>query len=117
MENILFKDIEDLQIKVIDFGISGVCTTFQADTVDAGTIAYMPPEVFEGNVQTSPALDIWAIGLMFYAMLYGTLPYYGQTESQTKQKIREGKLRFPNDIAVTDMAKDVITQMLNKDPE
>ena len=81
LENILFKEIEDLYVKVIDFGISGVCTTFQADMVDAGTIAYMPPECFEGNVSSSPALDIWAIGLMFYAMLYGTLPFYGSTES------------------------------------
>ena len=80
LENILFKDVEDLSIKVIDFGIAGVCTTFQADAVDAGTIAYMPPEVFEGNAVTSPAMDIWAIGLMFYAMLYGTLPFWGQNE-------------------------------------
>lgn len=80
LENILFRDVEDLTVKVIDFGISGVCTTFQADAVDAGTIAYMPPECFEANAVTSPALDIWAIGLMFYAMLYGTLPFYGQTE-------------------------------------
>ena len=109
--------MEDLYVKVIDFGISGVCTTFQADAVDAGTIAYMPPEVFEGNAVSNPALDIWAIGLMFYAMLYGTLPFYGQTESQTKQKIREGKLRFPKDTPVTDMAKEVIKQMLTKDPE
>mgnify|MGYP000886938424 CR=1 FL=1 len=28
LENILFKDVEDLSVKVIDFGISGVCTTF-----------------------------------------------------------------------------------------
>ena len=49
--------------------------------VDAGTIAYMPPECFEGPAQTSPALDIWAIGLMFYAMLYGTLPFWGENES------------------------------------
>lgn len=84
LENILFKEVEDLYVKVIDFGISGVCTAFQADMVDAGTIAYMPPECFEGQVASSPALDIWAIGLMFYAMLYGTLPFYGQTESQTK---------------------------------
>jgi len=99
-------------VKVIDFGIAGVCTTFQADAVDAGTIAYMPPEVFEGNAVTSPAMDIWAIGLMFYAMLYGTLPFWGSNEHQTKQKIREGKLRFPSDVPVTDMAKDVIKLML-----
>ena len=40
----------------------------------------MPPEIFEGNAQTSTAIDIWAIGLMFYAMLYGTLPFYANSE-------------------------------------
>jgi len=117
LENVMFKDVDDLYVKVIDFGISGVCTTFQADKVDAGTIAYMPPECFDGNAQTSPALDIWAIGLMFYAMLYGTLPFWGENETQTKAKIREAKLRFPVDIPVTQMGKDVVKLMLNKDPE
>lgn len=28
LENIMFKDVEDCYVKVIDFGISGVCTTF-----------------------------------------------------------------------------------------
>jgi len=117
LENILFKDVEDLYVKVIDFGISGVCTTFQADAVDAGTIAYMPPECFEGPAVSSPALDIWAIGLMFYAMLYGTLPFYAENEQKTKQKIREGRLRFPVEVPVTEMAKDVIRSMLERDPD
>ena len=85
--------------------------------VDAGTIAYMPPECFEGPAQSSPAIDIWAIGLMFYAMLYGTLPFYGENESKTKQKIRECRLRFPSDVPVTEMAKEVMRAMLTKDPE
>lgn len=104
-------------MKVIDFGISGVCTTFQADAVDAGTVAYMPPECFEANAVTSPALDIWAIGLMFYATLYGTLPFYGANEQQTKQKIREAKLRFPSDVPVTPEAKEVMTKMMQRDPD
>ena len=85
LENVLFlDDPEDLQVKVIDFGISGVCTTFQTDKVDAGTVAYMPPEAFEGVINTAPSLDVWAIGLMFYAMLYGTLPFFSQDENQLK---------------------------------
>ena len=117
LENVLFKDTEDLYVKVIDFGISGVCTTFQTDVVDAGTIAYMPPEIFEGNTNTSAAIDIWAIGLMFYAMLYGTLPFYASSEASTKAKIREARLRFPPEIPVTQLAKDVMKMMLNKNPE
>jgi serine/threonine protein kinase len=34
-----------MQIKVVDFGIAGVCDAKRKDKVDAGSIAYMPPEV------------------------------------------------------------------------
>jgi serine/threonine protein kinase len=41
----------------------------------------MPPECFEDQqVDSNPSLDVWAIGLMFYAMLYGTLPFYASDE-------------------------------------
>ena len=117
LENVMFKDTEDLYVKVIDFGISGVCTTFQADKVDAGTVAYMPPECFEDeSVASSPSLDVWAIGLMFYAMLYGTLPFYAQDEATVKKKIKAAKLNFPKNVPVTEKAKEVISLMLKKDP-
>lgn len=35
----------DLTIKVIDFGIAGICAGGEKQKIDAGTIAYMPPEV------------------------------------------------------------------------
>jgi hypothetical protein len=34
-----------MQIKVVDFGIAGVCNNNKKDKIDAGSIAYMPPEV------------------------------------------------------------------------
>ena len=34
LENVLLADVEDLYIKVIDFGISGVCTTNFQDSTD-----------------------------------------------------------------------------------
>lgn len=45
LENVLFKAEGDLLIKVVDFGIAGVCVGTKKDKVDAGSIAYMPPEV------------------------------------------------------------------------
>ena len=45
LENVLLKTKGDNVIKVVDFGIAGVCTTNKKDKVDAGSIAYMPPEV------------------------------------------------------------------------
>lgn len=46
LENVLLKTEGDMLIKVVDFGIAGVCVGSKKDKVDAGSIAYMPPEVF-----------------------------------------------------------------------
>jgi len=80
-----------MQIKVIDFGISGICTAFVQESSDCGTIAYMPPECFEGSAVSSPAIDIWAIGMVFYALLFGTLPFIDKndrSEKKLEQRIR-----------------------------
>jgi serine/threonine protein kinase len=45
LENVLFKTKGDLLIKIVDFGIAGVCAGSKKDKVDAGSLAYMPPEV------------------------------------------------------------------------
>lgn len=86
--------------------------------MDAGTVAYMPPECFEDEpVLSNPALDVWAIGLMFFAMLYGTLPFYASDEATVKKKIKAAKLVFPKNIPVTDKGKELMTIMMKKDPK
>ena len=47
LENVLFKDSSRMQVKVIDFGISG--SSDKADRSNAGTIRYMPPEMHLGT--------------------------------------------------------------------
>ena len=77
----------------------------------------MPPECFgDEPVTSSPSLDVWAIGLMFYAMLYGTLPFRGKTDKQIKESIRAAKLVFPKDIAITSEGKELLKSMLQVDP-
>jgi cell cycle serine/threonine-protein kinase CDC5/MSD2 len=61
---------------------------------------------------TSPAIDVWAIGLMFYAMLYGHLPFWGDTEEQFVDKIINSPLKFQTDIPVTSECKEIIRGML-----
>jgi serine/threonine protein kinase len=45
LENVLFKAKGELYIKIVDFGIAGVCAGSKNDKVEAGSVAYMPPEV------------------------------------------------------------------------
>ena len=75
LENVLFKNTrkDDFFVKVVDFGIAGVAQ----DKVDAGTLAYMAPECLDRvGATTSPAIDVWAIGVMYYTMIFGELPFY-----------------------------------------
>jgi serine/threonine protein kinase len=123
LENVLFRDKiteedRDLFVKIIDFGIAGVCETGKADKIDAGSIHYMPPECFEGHaVASDPSLDVWAIGLMFYSLLYGTLPFFSEDEAELIKRIKTDKLKFDKTVPVTLEARNIIAMMLERDIE
>ena len=85
LENVLFKhpDQADNLVKVVDFGIAGVAD----EKVDAGTLSYMAPECLEKVMaDTTPAIDVWAIGIMLYAMIYGSLPFAGLIKGEFNEK-------------------------------
>ena len=107
LENVLFKNKyeDDFSIKVIDFGIAGM----SADKVDAGTLAYMAPECLDKvAADTTPAIDVWSIGIMFYAMVYGTLPFIHDNERELVRMIRNDNIKFPKDKPITAEGKEVI---------
>lgn len=116
LENVLFKNEnfeEDWFVKVVDFGIAGM----GGDKVDAGTLLYMAPECLEKvAAKTTPAIDVWAIGVMFYAMLYGQLPFNHDDEKELIHAIKNDEVKFPNRVPVTKQAKDTIRRLLEKDP-
>ena len=115
LENVLFKEQEfepDFHIKIVDFGIAGM----GGDKVDAGTLSYMAPECLERvAAETNPSIDVWAIGVMFYAMLFGELPYVDPNEKELIKKIKNEPLKFPTDIPVTEEAKACIRKLMEKD--
>ena len=49
-------------------------------------------------------------------MLFGHLPFFGDTEDEFMDKIINAPLKFPNNVPVTNECKDIIRGMLNKDP-
>lgn len=95
LENVLFKNSskDDFFVKVVDFGIAGVAQ----EKVDSGTLAYMSPECLDKvDTKTSAAIDVWAIGIMFYTMIYGELPFYGSNERDLIKKIINEPVKFKN---------------------
>lgn len=78
-QNVLFDDGNNAFLT--DFGIAKVVTeaTMLTQTgVAMGTPAYMSPEQWQGQPIDSRS-DIYALGIMFYEMLTGTLPFWSDT--------------------------------------
>ncbi|MGD0362059.1 MAG: protein kinase [Bryobacteraceae bacterium] len=72
------------RVKIMDFGlaraVSGgdhVRTTLTVAGGLIGTPAYMAPEQIEGG-EITPATDIYALGVVMYEMVTGTLPFAGE---------------------------------------
>lgn len=72
-----------MEIKIVDFGIAGVNTNKNVNNIDAGSLSYMSPEVLGGKTKKiTPSIDIWAMGIMLYAMLVGRLPFNGSNNDE-----------------------------------
>jgi len=88
VENVLFKTSEREDVKVVDFGIAGLCKGNSGDKNEAFTLRYMTPEsiALETSV-ANPAMDVWTIGIMVYEMLFNKKPFDGKTREEIKRNI------------------------------
>ncbi len=73
--NILIDDSNNFAIT--DFGISSHRGYNREgyDESQSGTMAYMAPERFKGDYQSTPESDIWSFGATLYELITGTVPY------------------------------------------
>jgi serine/threonine protein kinase len=74
----LMVNLED-EIKLTDFGIAKDldATALTATGRTLGTAAYMAPEQIRGTPEVSHKTDLYALGILFYQMLVGDLPFQG----------------------------------------
>jgi serine/threonine protein kinase len=71
----------------VDFGIAGL-STFQADRATAGSLPYMAPEVLNSSLKNvGPSVDVWAIGVIAFALVVGRLPFDGDTSETLVENI------------------------------
>jgi serine/threonine-protein kinase len=70
------------RVRLTDFGIARILDAPGMTTPGAvvGTPNYMAPELIEGG-EPSPAVDVYALGMMFYELLVGRPPYADQSQS------------------------------------
>jgi serine/threonine protein kinase len=85
LENILLDD--NLNVKIIDFGFSTRIPNDRKVKLFWGTPSYMAPEIVTKTEYCGPPADIWAMGVLLYALLHGSFPYRGATDKELYTRI------------------------------
>jgi serine/threonine protein kinase len=82
-----------------------------------GTPEYIAPEVISGVKDQTAAIDWWSYGILLYELIFGTTPFHGSSTDQIFSNIKDLQVRIPTDIKCSQSLKDLILQLLHKDPE
>jgi len=109
---------KDSFAKLLDFGIAKSAYTpkLTQEGYIVGTAHYMAPEQFQGRVSIHS--DCWALGVLFYEMLTGYLPFNGRTETEIRVKIEKGQYTEPDLLApqISKRSKRLINKLLRVSP-
>jgi len=116
--NLLFKD---KVLKIVDFGFCKF-TQNEQKKIDLskyfiGSPIYMSPELFE-NSETSEKSDVYAVGVIFYEMLFGMAPFEAKNIEELVEKLKNNYvLNFPREINnISDESEKILRDLLDKDP-
>jgi serine/threonine-protein kinase len=109
------------RVKLLDFGIAKFLEgPVRKTTVGMilGTPLYMSPEQCEGSEDLDSKVDVYALGVMFFEMIAGYLPFRADTPSAL---MRQHMFKEPPPLTevVTDLPlelADMVQQMLAKKP-
>ncbi len=111
--------LPDGRVKLLDFGIarwvdSGGVTE---EGMAVGTAAYMAPEQLEG-LRVGTAVDLWALGAVFYEMLAGRRPFGGERQGMVHAILYENPLPLRESVAdVPSVLETIVARCLAKEPQ
>jgi serine/threonine-protein kinase len=110
-------------VKLLDFGIAkqGVLGGNAAQTrasMLVGTPSYMAPEQARGGSVT-PAMDLYAVGIIAFEMLTGELPFAGESVVEVLMKHAEEPPQKPSTLlmSIPDDLDEIVIKLLAKKPE
>lgn len=73
----------------------------------------MAPELVRKQEYDGRQVDMWALGVLLYAMLMGSFPFKGQSERELYTKIQRGQYKYPE--LMSREAKYVVSRLLEVD--
>ncbi|MDB5309271.1 MAG: serine/threonine protein kinase [Gemmataceae bacterium] len=107
--------------KLIDFGFThkrGENRKLTESGIVIGTANYLAPELCLKPVREGPAADVFALGVMFFECLTGTVPYPAQTAAEAIQLRQKAEPTDLTDVPGKWPARVVegVRAMLRRDP-
>jgi serine/threonine-protein kinase len=108
------------EVKVVDFGLAKA--TSQIETTDPGVVkgkmSYLSPEAARGE-EVDASADIFAAGILLYEMLTGKRLFYGETDYQTVELVRNAKIPpiKPQNPQVEPELEDIVRKALARRKE
>ncbi|MBW1767257.1 MAG: protein kinase [Deltaproteobacteria bacterium] len=107
------------RIKVTDFGIAKAMSDSKTKSgIILGTPNYMSPEQINGQ-EIDGRSDIFSLGVLFFELLTGRLPFQGKTLANLFFQITQGKHPSPREInpKVPGPCVKIIDRALEKSPD
>lgn len=109
------KTLEDVHVKLIDFG-TAKRFDLEEMTTKVCTVHYVAPDLLKNQpVPYTEKCDVWSCGVILFVMLCGSPPFNGETDMEVLKKVKKGKFSFlPADIwdRVSQDARELIGHML-----
>lgn len=112
LENIMLD--KDKNVKLIDFGFSTISGKGQMCKIFCGTPSYMAPEIVKNVDYVGQYADVWALGVLLFAVLTGNFPFKGTSDRELFRKIESCKFVIPDTVDLN--AQNVIKRILHKAP-
>ena len=113
---LLSSSASNAYLKIIDFGVSKVCSPGEYMNVKVGTAYYIAPEVIAKRYDDK--CDVWSAGVIMFILLCGYPPFGGTNDSEILKKISAGRFTFqsPDWDSISQEAKNLIENLLRMEP-
>lgn len=110
---------KNVELKIIDFGLSKVMGFDEYASEHYGSLSFKAPELINGT-KYSFNVDVWALGVTVFFILYGTYPVKAENKHLLKKKIVNFNFDFSQTIQfgnINDYMNKIMIKCFIKDPK
>ena len=76
-------------------------------------ITYTTCDVCASNLKLDGKVDVWSLGCLLYALIYGHTPFENEREGFMKLLAIAGDVRFRGGVTITDETRAIITSAVS----